>query len=364
MPLLRFDDVSLEFGDVPILKHTELTLEAGERVCVIGRNGAGKSSMFKLITGELQPDAGEVIRHPGMYISELQQTLPEQFDIHVAEFVAGGLVELTELHTRYKALAEHQLDEAGLRELETLERRIEAHGGWNVEQRVSTILSDLQLPAEEELRALSGGWRRRVALARALVNNPDLLLLDEPTNHLDLDTIEWLENRVQSFPGCVAFVTHDRRFLQRLATRIVELDRGRITSWPGDYRRYLINKPKALREEAERDALFDKKLAQEEAWIRQGIKARRTRNEGRVRALESMREQREQRIAPQSKARVHIEEAEQSGRKVIEAHNVSYRYGDTPLIERFSLKVMRGDRIGIVGNNGVGKSTSHRRAAP
>ncbi|MDH3713805.1 MAG: ATP-binding cassette domain-containing protein [Gammaproteobacteria bacterium] len=357
MSLLRFDDVSLEFGDVPILTHAELNLEAGERVCVIGRNGAGKSSMFKLITGDLHPDAGEVIRHPGVCISELQQTLPEQLDIHVTEFVAGGLVELGELHARYKALSEQQLDKAGLRELEALERQIEAHGGWNVETRVSTILSDLQLPAEEELRALSGGWRRRVGLAKALVNNPDLLLLDEPTNHLDLHTIEWLENRVQSFPGCVAFVTHDRRFLQRLATRIVELDRGRITSWPGDYRRYLINKPKVMREEAERNSLFDKKLAHEEAWIRQGIKARRTRNEGRVRALASMREQREQRIAPQSEARVHIEEAEQSGRKVIEVHNVSYRYGDAPLIERFSLKVIRGDRIGIVGNNGVGKST-------
>jgi len=357
MSLVRFDDVSLEFGDVPILSHAELILEAGERVCVIGRNGAGKSSMFKLITGALSPDAGEVVRHPDVCISELQQTLPEQPDIRVAEFVAGGLEELGELHANYKTLSAQQLDRSGLHKLETLERQIEAHGGWNVQQRVDTILSDLQLPAEEELRALSGGWRRRVALARALVNNPDLLLLDEPTNHLDLHTIEWLENRVQNFPGCVAFVTHDRRFLQRLATRIVELDRGRVTSWPGDYRKYLTTKPKVMHEEAERNALFDKKLAQEETWIRQGIKARRTRNEGRVRALESMREERGQRITPQSTARVHIEEAEQSGRKVIEVHNASYRYGDTPLIECFSLKVMRGDRIGIVGNNGVGKST-------
>ncbi len=357
MSLLRFDDVSLEFGDVPILAHAELVLEAGERVCLLGRNGAGKSTLFKLITGALQPDAGEVIRHPDATISELQQTLPGELDSRVAQFVAGGLVELGKLHARYKALAEQSLDKPGLRELEALERLIEAHGGWNIEQQVSTVLSDLQLPADEKLAALSGGWRRRVALARALVNKPDLLLLDEPTNHLDLSTIEWLENKVLDFAGCVAFVTHDRRFLQRLATRIVELDRGRITSWPGDYHKYLRSRQKAMQEEAERNALFDKKLAQEEAWIRQGIKARRTRNEGRVRALQDMREEREQRIAPQGKARVHIEEAEQSGRKVIEAHNVSYRYGDTPLIERFSLKVMRGDRIGIVGNNGVGKST-------
>ncbi len=357
MALVRFDGVSLEFGDQPLLKQASFQLEAGERVCVIGRNGAGKSSMFKLIAGQLHPDAGEITLKPGLCVGELHQTLPEELSLTVAGYVGRGLSELRGWHGEYRELTEKAHGAGRLHRLEALERLIEAHGGWNVEQRVDTVLSELGLPGEKALEALSGGWRRRVGLARALVNNPELLLLDEPTNHLDLDTIEWLENRAFAFAGCVAFITHDRAFLQRLATRILELDRGQVTSWPGSYRDYRRRKAQALAAEAEQNALFDKKLAREEAWVREGIKARRTRNEGRVRALESMREERAQRIAPQSQARVHIEEAELSGRKVIEAHNVAYGYGERRLIEGFSLKLLRGERIGIVGNNGVGKST-------
>jgi ATP-binding cassette subfamily F protein uup len=242
-------------------------------------------------------------------------------------------------------------------ELEALHARIDAYDGWHLEQRVETTITELELPADKKMHELSGGWRRRVALAKALVQKPDLLLLDEPTNHLDIATIKWLEDRVYNYPGAVMFITHDRAFLQRLATRIVEIDRGKLTSWPGDYQNFLRRKEKALEDETAADARFDKRLEEEEAWVRQGIKARRTRNEGRVRALQKMREERENRVAKESKARMHIEEAEQSGRKVLRARNISFSYGDERVIRDFSIKIMRGDRIGLIGNNGVGKTT-------
>jgi ATP-binding cassette subfamily F protein uup len=275
----------------------------------------------------------------------------------VHNYVAAGLGELRELIERYERRAGEDLDGGGLRELESLQRRIESHGGWNVDQQVDMVLTELDLPATKLLGELSGGWQRRVGLARALVCNPDLLLLDEPTNHLDLSTIEWLENRIRGFRGSVLFITHDRAFLQRLATRIVEIDRSQLRSWPGDYRTYLRDKEKATEEEARDNALFDKRLQNEETWVRQGIKARRTRNEGRVRALEAMRREYAGRIKPDGKARIHVEEAERSGRKVIEARNISYSYDDEPLIDKLSIKIMRGDRVGLIGNNGVGKST-------
>ncbi len=357
MPLVSFEDVSLEFGDQPLLIHAHLAIEPGERVCLIGRNGVGKTSMLKLITGQYQPDHGNVRRQPAIRISQLEQSLLEELDETVHDFVATGLAELQTLIDLYQRLSRKHLDKAGLLELEDLQHRIDTQGGWHLDLRVETILTDLGLPAERRIREISGGWRRRVALAKALVCNPDLLLLDEPTNHLDLSTIQWLENKVHGFPGSVLFITHDRVFIQRLATRIVELDRGRLTSWPGNYRNYLVRKEKALEDEARHKALFDKKLTQEEAWVRQGIKARRTRNEGRVRALEVMREEFRQRVNPQSKARIHVEEAERSGRKVIELHNITHSYNDEPLIQGLSLKIMRGDRIGLLGNNGIGKST-------
>jgi ATP-binding cassette subfamily F protein uup len=357
MSLLRFDEVSLEFGDLKILSDAEFSIEPGERVCLIGRNGAGKSTTLKLITGELEPDRGEIVRGPNLVVSELAQTLPEAMNLPVRDVVRSGLNDIEALLAEYQRRSGLDLDREGMLELEALHARIDAHEGWHIEQRVDTVISDLNLPADKKMNELSGGWRRRVALAKALVQKPELLLLDEPTNHLDIATIKWLEDRVYSYPGAVMFITHDRAFLQRLATRIVEIDRAKLTSWPGNYEDYLRRKEKALEDEAAANARFDKKLEEEEAWIRQGIKARRTRNEGRARALMKMREERAQRIAPEARARIYIEEAEQSGRKVIRAKNVSYRYGDEPLIENFSVKIMRGDRIGLIGNNGVGKTT-------
>jgi len=357
MALVSFEDVSLEFGEQPLLIHAHFAIEPGERVCLIGRNGAGKSSMLKLITGQYQQDHGDVRRQSNIRISQLEQSLLEELDETVYDFVSSGLAELQNLIDLYRHRSREQLDKTSLLELEDLQHRIETQGGWHLDQRIETMLTDLNLPAERRLREISGGWRRRVALAQALVCNPDLLLLDEPTNHLDLSTLQWLENKVDGFPGSVLFITHDRAFIQRLATRIVELDRGRLTSWPGDYRNYQVQKVKALEDEVRHRALFDKRLAHEEAWIRQGIKARRTRNEGRVRALAVMREEYNRRVKPQSKARITVEEADRSGRKVIELRNITHGYKDEPLIRDLSLKIMRGDRIGLIGNNGVGKST-------
>ena len=357
MALLTFDDVSLAFGEQTILNGAEFAIEPGERVCLIGRNGAGKTSLLKLITGKLEPDHGEIRFADGIEVASLDQALPTALDRSVRDTVADGLGELRGLITEYETLAGKELDAPRLRELESLQRRIEAHGGWQLDQQIDTVLSELGLPGEKLLAELSGGWQRRVGLARALVCNPDLLLLDEPTNHLDLSTIQWLENRVRGFNGAVLFITHDRAFLQRLATRIVEIDRAKLRSWPGDYRTYLRDKEKLAEEEQRENALFDKRLQAEETWIRQGIKARRTRNEGRVRALEAMREQYAARVKPEQKARIHVEEAERSGRKVIEARNISYSYDGTPLIDGLSIKIMRGDRVGLIGNNGVGKST-------
>ncbi len=357
MFLISFDAVALEFGDQVIFRQANFTLEAGERVCLIGRNGAGKTTMLRLVTGEIEPDSGEVRRRGNIHITQLQQTLPHDHARSVREHVAAGLERHRNLIDRFEERTASDLDDAGLREVEELQRRIEAHGGWDIDTQIDTIITNLNLPAESLLGELSGGWRRRVGLARALVSNPDVLLLDEPTNHLDLNAIQWLENRVRSFKGAVLFITHDRTFLQGLATRIVDIDRGQLQSWPGDYQTYLRRKEKMLDQEGRQNAQFDKKLAEEEVWIRQGIKARRTRNEGRVRALTQMREAQAARLKPEGKARIPVQDAEQSSRRVIQAKNVSYTYGLAPLIAGFSIKIMRGDRIGLIGNNGVGKST-------
>ena len=357
MSLLRFDQVGLEFGDQLILREADFQIDAGERVCLIGRNGAGKSTTLRLITGELEPDRGEIIARSDLVVSQLQQTLPDAEDLPVVDVIRSGLTRIEALLAEYERRSKLDLDRHGLLELEALHAKIDSHDGWHLDQRVETTITELDLPADKKMNELSGGWRRRVGLAKALVQKPDLLLLDEPTNHLDIATIKWLEDRVYSHPGAVLFITHDRAFLQRLATRIVEIDRGNLTSWPGDFKNYLRRKKKVLEDEAEAEAKFDKKLAEEEAWIRQGIKARRTRNEGRVRALMKMREERENRLAKESTARIYIEEAEQSGRKVIRARNLGYSYADEQVISNFSVKIMRGDRIGLIGNNGVGKTT-------
>ena len=356
MSLLRFDQVSLDFGEQKILTEADFSIEPGERVCLIGRNGAGKSTTLKLINGEIEFDKGDVTKKSHIVISQLAQNLPEAMNLLVSDVVRSGLVEIETLIREYERQSSLTLDKQGLKDLEALHARIDARDGWHIEQRIETTITELNLPADKMMSELSGGWRRRVALAKALVQKPDLLLLDEPTNHLDIATIRWLEDRIYSYPGAVMFITHDRAFLQRIATRIVEIDRGKLTSWPGDYENFLRRKEKALEDEEVANSKFDKKLEQEEIWIRQGIKARRTRNEGRSRELVKMREERSQRISRESSARIHIEEAEQSGRKVIRAKNISYRY-DEPLIENFSIKIIRGDRIGLIGNNGVGKTT-------
>ncbi len=357
MYLLRLQNVSLEFGDAPILKEANFAVNPKERVCLIGRNGAGKSSLLKLITGEYSADHGEIQRRRHLRVSQLEQTLLATSDETVREVIKQGMAEQQNLLDEYHRLSNSSLNKLELKQLEDLQQQIDASGIWNIDQQVDTVISQLSLPGARKLSELSGGWRRRVALGKALVSEPELLLLDEPTNHLDISAIEWLENRIRGYGGSVIFITHDRIFLQKLATRIVEIDRGNLVSWPGTYNNYLELKEKALEEESTHNALFDKKLSQEEEWIRQGIKARRTRNEGRVRALMAMRAERAKRIKLQGKARIDIEQGERSGRKVVAARNLTHGYEGQTLIEKLNLKIMRGDRIGLVGNNGVGKST-------
>jgi len=360
MPLLSFDDISIAFGQHALLEHASFQIEPGERVCLIGRNGAGKSTLLKIVDGEVQADDGEVWRQPDLTISRLAQDLPDNDEATVFDVVAMGLADvgrlLADFHHVSHAVGE---DESLLPRMETLQHEIDACDGWSLSQRVDNILARLELPADERIGTLSGGWRRRVALARALVSEPDLLLLDEPTNHLDVELIQWLEDKLLEFRGGVLFVTHDRALLARLATRIVELDRGVLTSWPGSYPNFLDKKAAALEEEARHAALFDKKLAQEEAWIRQGIKARRTRNEGRVRALVALRAKRAERREVEGTARITLDSGRASGKLVAEAKHVSYTWNedDTPIVDDFSMRIMRGDRVGLVGPNGAGKTT-------
>ena len=358
MTLVRCDQLSIEFGDNPILKEVDLTIENHERIALIGRNGAGKSTLLKILAGWIQPDQGELLYKRDLRISKLDQQLPGDLNRTTFEVVQEGLSHQIELIEEYRRMAnQNSSDESHLRDMEKLQARIDAGGGWQPDVQVERIVSQLELPANSRLCDLSGGWQRRVALGKALVSNPELLLLDEPTNHLDIATIEWLEGRIRSYPGSVVFVTHDRNFLHNLCTRIIEVDRAKLKEWPGDYRKYLRLKAAANKEEDEANALFDKRLAEEEAWIRQGVKARRTRNEGRVRSLEAMREEADARVKRQRKARIQIETADTAGRKLIEIRNIGHGFGDRKLIDKFSLRVMRGDRIGLIGNNGVGKST-------
>jgi ATP-binding cassette subfamily F protein uup len=357
MSLVQLDDISLQFGEHVILREACMQIEAGERVCLIGRNGAGKTTLFRIISGQLEKDDGEITYQSGLGISQLEQSLPDALDLTVREMVAEGLAEVSKLTDEYRQRSANHPDARELRELENLQQKIEARGGWNADQQIDRIITELGLPADKKLAELSGGWRRRVALARALVSKPDLLLLDEPTNHLDLTTISWLEDRIYNWSGAVLFITHDRSFLQRLATRIIELDRTRLVSWDCDYQTYLRRREQADHAEKESDQRFDKKLAEEEVWVRQGIKARRTRNEGRVRTLQAMREEHSSRIKREKGAQISIDSADESGRKVVRMRNVGYGYGDNKVIDSLTLTVQRGERIGLVGNNGVGKST-------
>ncbi len=360
MPLLRFDNVSLAFGHRPLLDRVTLEIRRGEHVCLVGRNGEGKSSLLRLVSGDVAPDDGEVWIRPGTRVALLAQEVATDSDACVFDVVAGGLAALGELLSQYhRAAVElgHTHTPTAAARLAECQHALEAADGWRLEQRVETVLSRLGLDGDARLSALSGGWRRRVMLARALVCEPDLLLLDEPTNHLDIEAITWLEDFLADYSGAVLFITHDRAFLQRLATRIIELDRGRLSSWPGNYADYLRRKNAQLDAEAQQHALFDKKLSQEEVWIRQGVKARRKRNEGRVRALEALREQRRQRRDRVGQVALRLDEGGQSGQLVFEAERVNFSYAGRTVIRDFSARVLRGDRIGIIGPNGAGKST-------
>lgn len=355
MPLIRLDKISIAFGDKPLLDHSDFQIDAGERVALVGLNGAGKSTLLKLIAGRNKADSGELWISPACRIAELPQAMPAADERKVRDVVTEGLSDIAELRRAYDEKA--SAAEVNLRELEILQHKIEAVDGWHLEQRVQRVLEHLNLPGDKLMSELSGGWRRRAALGAALVQEPDLLLLDEPTNHLDIETIEWLEQQLLDFKGGLLIISHDRALVERLATRIIELDRGNLSSFPGSYVAYQELKQKMLEDEEKQNALFDKKLAQEEVWIRQGIKARRTRNEGRVRALKSLRNERSERRSRQGKASFALEEAARSGKLVAELKNVSLGYDGDTLFSGFDFLLQRGDRVGLIGPNGAGKSS-------
>jgi len=356
MTLLRLSHAELHFGTQVILDNLDLTIAKGERLGLLGRNGVGKTTLFRVLTGEQQLDDGERWLDPTVKLARLEQELPIEGDATVFDWVAGGLDEVGELLVAYAELLGAETD-ADLARMAQVQQALDTHDGWSLQNRVETTLSQLGLDGQAKLQDLSGGWRRRVALARALVSEPDVLLLDEPTNHLDIPTIVWLEQQLQTFSGAIVLITHDRRFLQAIANRIGELDRGLLTLWEGSYREFLKHRAEQLAAEATANALFDKKLAQEEAWIRQGIKARRTRNEGRVRRLKAMREDRAARRSQVGKASISLENATLSGKLVAEVKDASVAYDERPVITGVNTIIQRGDRVGIVGRNGAGKTT-------
>lgn len=350
----------LEFGigsEQLLLAGVDFEIEAGERVCIVGRNGAGKSTLLKLLAGEIQPDEGSITRDPATVVTRLAQEVPADTSGTVYEVVAEPLGAQGRLLAEYHRLAGDLSAPGSMDRLGVLQSRIEAGGGWDLERRVSEVVTRLELPGDAAFGSLSGGMKRRVLLGQALVRDPDVLLLDEPTNHLDIEAIDWLESFLLGFGGSIIFITHDRRFLRSLATRIVEIDRGALTSWPGDYDNYLRRREERLHAEDLARSQFDRKLAEEEVWIRQGIKARRTRNEGRVRALEKMRRERSERIERQGKVKMTAQTAERSGKRVVELEHVRFGYPDKLLVADFSTTILRGDRVGLVGPNGAGKTT-------
>ena len=353
--MLQAQNLQLFHGKTPLLDQVDFTVEAGERICLVGRNGTGKSTLLRVLTGEVALDAGALRHDSALRVALLPQSLPPLEPRSVFSSVAEGLGAIGAQVAEYHRLIAEEPD--NMAALARVQDAIEAGDGWSLDTRVAAILSRMELDGDARCDQLSGGMRRRVWLARALVTEPDLLLLDEPTNHLDIEAIRWLEEFLQQWNGALLFITHDRAFLRRLATRIFELDRGHLTSWPGDYDTYLKRKAEALAaEEAER-ARFDKKLAEEEVWIRKGIQARRTRNEGRVRALQAMRAEAAQRRERQGTARIAVAEAERSGKLVAEAEGLHLSYEGRPIVQDFSTLVLRGDKIGLIGRNGVGKTT-------
>src|SRR4051812_6632696 len=360
MALLAMQDVNVAFGGPLILDRVSFTIEKGERVCLLGRNGAGKSTIMKLLDGTMRPDSGEVVRQTGVTVARLEQEVPDDVAGTVFDVVAAGLGSTGTLLARYHD-ASHAVgadaSASALRELDRLHHALDAAGAWEMASRVDTVIEHLGLDADAEFAAASGGRKRQTLLARALVRQPDVLLLDEPTNHLDIEAVEWMETFLIERGMTLLFVTHDRAFLRRLATRIVDLDRGRLVDWGGDYETYLARKETALAAEAKEWSEFDKKLAQEEVWIRTGIQARRTRNEGRVRALEALRVERNQRRERTGAVKLQAQESERSGKVVIEARDVTFAYDARPIVRDFSTTIMRGDRVGLIGPNGSGKTT-------
>ena len=360
MALLNLSNAYLGFGDFPLLDHTELHIEPNERVCLVGRNGAGKSTLMKVLAGEVQLDDGKLIFEKDIIVTRLEQDPPRHIQETVFEYVAEGIAHLSDLLKQYHHISQQMLTDYSdelLAKLSQVQAQLEHNNGWQFENRIQDTLKLLELDPDKKLCELSGGWVRRAALARALVANPDILLLDEPTNHLDVEAITWLEDLLLNFKGSIIFISHDRSFIRKIATRIVDLDRGKLVSYPGNYDLYLETKAEDLRVEALQNELFDKKLAQEEVWIRQGIKARRTRNEGRVRALKKLREERRNRREVQGKAKIQLDTTARSGKIVFEIEHASYEVEGKTLLKDFSATIQRGDKIALVGPNGCGKTT-------
>ena len=360
MSLISIHNAWLSFSDAPLLDYAELHIEENERVCLVGRNGAGKSTLMKIINGEQPLDDGRIIYEQDLVVARLQQDPPRNIAGTVYDFVAEGVAEQAEHLKAYHAISHVVMNdpsEKNLNEMARLQALLDHHNLWQLESRINDVLQQIGLEAEAELSSLSGGWLRKAALGRALVSNPRVLLLDEPTNHLDIETIDWLETFLKTFQGSIVFISHDRSFIRNMATRIVDLDRGKLVSWPGNYDKFLEGKEEALRVEEMQNAEFDRKLAQEEVWIRQGIKARRTRNEGRVRALKALRRERSERREVMGKAQMQVEEASRSGKIVFELENVNYSIGDRLLVRDFNAQVQRGDKIALIGANGCGKTT-------
>lgn len=360
MSLINLTNAYLSFSDAPLLDHIDLSIEVNERVCLVGRNGAGKSTLLKVLNKEVPLDEGQIIYENNVIVSRLQQDPPRDIQGNVFDFVAEGLKDQAQLLRDYYDLS-HQIEqnptESNLTKLAKIQEQLDHQNGWQLDNRIRNVISSLSLDGDALLSSLSGGWLRKAALAKALVCQPTVLLLDEPTNHLDIETIKWLEEFLKSFNGSIVFISHDRSFIRQMATRIIDLDRGKVASWGCDYDSYLIGKEEALRVEELQNAEFDKKLAQEEVWIRQGIKARRTRNEGRVRALKAMRQEHRERRQVMGSAKMQIEEALRSGKIVFELDNVSYQIENKQLINDFTVQVLRGDKIALIGPNGVGKTT-------
>jgi len=358
--LIRLNNAQLAFGTHVILDGLDFQVNANERVCLVGKNGMGKSTLMKIIARQMDLDGGELLYNNEIVVARLEQDPPEKAQMSVFDFVSSGLAHVGELIAKYHHVL-HEMEtnytDSLMDKLSKLQSQMDDNDAWSFESRITTVLEQLALPADKQLSELSGGWLRKAALAKALVQQPDVLLLDEPTNHLDLNAIAWLEKVLLDFRGAIVFISHDRAFIRSMATRIIDLDRGHLSSWPGGYEEYLVAKEEALRVEQEQNALFDKRLAQEEVWVRQGVKARRTRNEGRVRALEQLRSERKARTEVVGKARMSLASTSKSGKLVFEIDNISFDFENKQIVKNFTTQIIRGDRIALIGPNGCGKST-------